>query len=42
MMKLRVASQATSPSTLATPAAAPEPAAELLHRDLEAERVARA
>ena len=39
MMKLSVASQAVSPSTLATPAAAPEPAAELLHRDLEPERV---
>ncbi len=41
MMKLSVASQAVSPSTDATRPAAPEPAAELLHDDLEAERVAR-
>ena len=37
-----VASQATSPSTLATPRPLPEPAAQLLHGDLEPERVARA
>ena len=41
MMKLRVASQAVSPSTAGDASAAPEPAAELLHDDLEAERVAR-
>ena len=41
MMKLSVASQATSPSTLATPRPRPKRAAELLHRDLEPEGVAR-
>ena len=40
MMKLSVASQVVSPSTMRARAAPSEPAAELLHDDFEAERVA--